>query len=559
MTWALDLGTTNTGLARWDSESDSPQLVELPAICRKPGRTDPLEAPRMVPSAVAVMPGKDLATRLGRWPWLARRVYWGRQGIIGRDALDRFHSTEDRRLCRSFKSDLLRRPTRPLAHFGQRSYDARQLARIFLRELFAETYRNYGEKVRDLVVTAPVDSFDTYRSELSHITKAIGVQRLRLIDEPVAAALGYGMGLDKPQLVLVVDFGGGTLDLAVTRISPREAAQGHCEVLAKEGRPIGGRTIDQWLLDFVAEKLDVSLQGMGSEVALWRELMFAEAHRVKEAVYFKPTSNFSVVPGEELRGISARLRDRPRYLEVSRDDLNQLLQDHQLYDMLEDCCVGLDQHMMQQGIDPQSIDEVLMVGGSTLLPGVYRHFEHRYGRDKVRAWQPFEAVAWGAAAYAAGRIGQSDYLVHDYAMVALDPKSLEKQYLTIIPRGTRFPTPPDFWKRRFVPTCALGEPERRFELVVAELSVPGSERRFAWDADGQLQRAGGDALEPIIVPLNADNPTLGTLDPPHQPKDRAPRLEISFGVDENRWLIVTVQDLKTDKTLLRSAPVARLL
>ena len=125
----------------------------------------------------------------------------------------------------------------------------------------------------------------------------------------------------------------------------------------------------------------------------------------------------------------------------------------------------------------------------------------------------------------------------------------------VIPRGTPFPTPPAFWKRQFVPTCALGEPERTFKLVICE--VGAAAEGFVWDADGRLHRAGAGG--PVVVKLNESNPALGRLEPPHPPGDKRPRLEIGFGVNAERWLCATVRDLRSGKHLMNGEPVVRLL
>lgn len=108
----------------------------------------------------------------------------------------------------------------------------------------------------------------------------------------------------------------------------------------------------------------------------------------------------------------------------------------------------------------------------------------------------------------------------------------------------------------------FGEPESTFKLVILEISRPeGSDRRFVWDAAGDLHTVGGDVpTDPeVVVALNETSPTLGLLDPPHQPGDRRPRLEVAFGVNAERWLVATVVDLFTHRTLLRAEPVVRLL
>jgi hypothetical protein len=170
-------------------------------------------------------------------------------------------------------------------------------------------------------------------------------------------------------------------------------------------------------------------------------------------------------------------------------------------------------------------------------------------------------VAYGGACFAADRIGALDFIVHDYAFVTHDPKTGAAEHTVIVPRGTRFPTPPDLWKRQLVPTCSLGEPEQVFRLVICEIERgDGSDRRFVWDAAGDLHKVGGAAGKAeLVVPLNAASPTLGYLDPPHEPQDRRPRLEIAFGVNAERWLVATVHDLLTREELMHEEPVVRLI
>lgn len=560
--WAIDFGTTNTGLARWDLDADRARMVELPAICRRPGRVEPLEAPRLVPSAVHLLPPTGLADKIGRTRFMLKRVFWGRHAYIGRPAMELNQGWAHPQFATAFKPELGRAPNKTMARLRGQTYSAREVARTFMRELLAEVKRTTGRRIRELVVTVPVESYDAYRAELAQMCKALGVTRVRFLDEPVAAAIGYGLGLRSSRKVLVVDFGGGTLDLALVDLTPRETEIGGCRVLAKEGRPIGGNTVDGWLMQRFARRLGVPLdpKGDAEEVELWHRLMLAESRRVKEAVYFADTATFTLAPPAELRSIAARLGPHAQFLDVTRDDVVSLLESRKLYAMLDDCADGIRRQLVRRGLSEDDIDDVLMVGGSTLLPRVFSAFEKRYGRDRVRAWQPFEAVAFGASAYAAGRYGQSDFLVHEYAFVTYDPKTHDKQYRTIVPQGTRFPTPTDLWKRQLVPTCALGEPERVFKLVVCEIAGRGHDRRFAWDAAGNVRQLGeGGSAEPIIVPLNESNPALGYLDPPHEPGDRTPRLEIAFGVDDNRWLIATAKDLKTGRLLMEREPVVRVL
>jgi hypothetical protein len=169
-------------------------------------------------------------------------------------------------------------------------------------------------------------------------------------------------------------------------------------------------------------------------------------------------------------------------------------------------------------------------------------------------------VAHGAACFAAERFSQADFIVHDYAFLTHDPKTNEPRHTVVVPKGTRFPSRLDLWKGRVVPTCPLGEPETLFKLVICEMGKADGARRFVWDASGDLHKLGGrDGDGRIIVPLNESNPALGTLDPPHRPGDRRPRLEVAFGVNGDRWLVATVFDLVSRELLMEEEPVVRLL
>jgi len=561
--WALDLGTTNTLLARWDDRQERPVVLELRSISRAPERDDALEAPRVVPTAVHLLAEPGVWARLGQWGPFARHLSLGKLAHIGRPAVELNETRPHKSYVPTFKQALSRSPLMPLARAGGRSYCGRDVAQIFLRELLAEAEANTGARIRDLVVTVPVETFETYRAELLAIGKRLGIRRMRFLDEPIAATLGYGLGLAQKRCVLVVDFGGGTFHIVLVRLGISEVRAGQAEVLAKAGRDLGGRTVDGWLLDALCRRLDYAPDAEdGDDGSLWRRMMLAEACRVKEAVYFQERATFTLLPGEDLRQFEARVRGRLTSLEFGRADLVQLLEERGLYRTLEDCLAEVLWHSEKQGVAASDIDEVLMVGGSTLLPEVYTLFERRFGRNRVRAWQPFEAVAYGATVFAAGRTEPADFIVHDYALLTYDLRTKEPQYSVIVPRGTRFPTPPQLWKRQLVPTCPRGEPEKVFKLVVCEMGASEEERRFGWDREGRLHKLGGAAgrgSSQLVVKLNEADPVLGSLDPPHAPSDTAPRLEVSFGVNAERWLCATVLDLRRGKHLLRDEPVVRLL
>jgi molecular chaperone DnaK (HSP70) len=556
--WGIDLGTTNTGVAAWDAGSGQPRLVELPAICRDPHGADPLEAPRLVPTAVHLLPAEGWLDRLGAWPPIARLAFLGRVAEIGRPAVERNQGIANVAYVPGFKQALMTEPVRPLARRGRRPVTARDAASAFLRELLAEIKRATGLRPRGLAVTAPVVAFETYRAEVQAILRDLGVRRVQFVDEPVAAALGYGLSLSRDRTLLVVDIGGGTMHVVLVRLTARGAAGGHADVLAKQGSRLGGNAVDGWVLEELCRDMGQPVdpdEDEGSQ--LWRRLMLAEACRVKEAVFFQESAEFLVAPFGV--GWGPRVPGAGRVV-LTRERLREILLGNGFFKALDQC---LDLAMAQAGVSAAAVEEVLLVGGSTLLPGVFAALEGRFGRSRLRAWQPFEAVAHGAACFAADRVSALDFIVNDYAFITHDARSGDEQHTVIVPRGTRFPTPPDFWRRQLVPTCALGEPETVFKLLVCEIARGmGGDRRLVWDAAGGLHKIGGDAAEPrhdIVVPLNASSPTLGTLDPPHSPRDRRPRLDVAFGVNADRWLVATVHDLLAGKELMREEPVVRLV
>jgi molecular chaperone DnaK (HSP70) len=555
--WALDLGTTNSAVARWDESRGQPQLIELNAVCRNPEGEDALEAPRLVPSAVDLIDKPTFLDRVGRWPPLARRMFLGRHALIGRPALVRNDGVAHPSFVPSFKTALYGEPLRPLARVGRRAVTAREAARAYLRELLAEVKRATGHRLRDLVVTAPVSAFESYRAEVQGLLRDLGVKRIRFVDEPVAAALGYGLNLSQERDVLVIDIGGGTMHVVLVRLSPRGSLGGQAEVLAKRGRLMGGNAVDGWVLTDLCRQMDYELQeGDEESLRLWRRLMLAEACRVKEQVFFRDSETFLLTPP----GLSAREGSRPpgsSFVTLTRTRLGEILEENGFYRGLKN---SLDEVFEQARMKPDDVEDVLMVGGSTLLPGVFPLLESRFERRRLRAWQPFEAVAYGAACFAADRVAASDFIVHDYAFVTHDPKTGAEQHTVIVPKGTRFPTAPELWKRQVVPTCSLGEPETIFKLLICEIARGDGERRFVWDAAGDVHKVGGTGgQDQVVVPLNASSPTLGYLEPPHSPRDRRPRLEIAFGVNADRWLVATVRDLLAQKELMREEPVVRLL
>jgi molecular chaperone DnaK (HSP70) len=320
-------------------------------------------------------------------------MFLGRRALIGQRALDRNRDVALPAFAPTFKAALASEATRPLARVGRRQLSAREVAGLFLRELLAETKRATGHRIRDLVVTSPVSAFETYRAEVQRLLADLGVRRVRFVDEPLAAALGYGLSLSHERCVLVVDIGGGTMHVALVELSPRGSLGGEARVLAKQGRPLGGNAVDGWLLEAACAKAGLpSLDVLGDESArFWRRVMLAEACRVKEALHFEDSAVFRVTP-------PAPSRAAPSLLSFTRAELVAVLEANGFYRGLESCLAAMFEDGRAKASD---VDDVLVVGGSTLLPGVHARIEQHVEKRRLRAWQPFEAVAYGGACFAA--------------------------------------------------------------------------------------------------------------------------------------------------------------
>ena len=154
---------------------------------------------------------------------------------------------------------------------------------LFLRELFSEVSKQTGERIRELAVTVPVDAYESYRAELRSVLRELGVKTIHFVDEPVAAAAGYGVSTGSTKRVLVVDFGAGTLDLALVNVDAKGMESGRCEVIAKTGRAIGGSHVDEWIFEAFCNRLGYRMDAADD---FWKRLVIEEARNVKEqAVY----------------------------------------------------------------------------------------------------------------------------------------------------------------------------------------------------------------------------------------------------------------------------------
>jgi molecular chaperone DnaK (HSP70) len=517
--WAIDLGTTNTVVAV--EELGSVRAMHLPDL----GRKLPVEQFPLIPSAVQV------TERPGTWRTFFRRR---REVFIGQTALSRNFDGRSPAFAQSFKPYLAMEPHRPMLRLpnGQQ-FTARDVAALFLRELLQAIRKQQRSRVLDLTIPTPVAYFEHYRAELQSATRQLGVKRFRSLDEPVAAALGYGVNVGRDETLLVVDFGGGTLNLAVMRLGPQAALRGRTDVLAKHMIRIGGNDVDTWILDHLFPRQAGSI---------WPYNLRWEAVRVKEELSQTQSVEFS----ED--GLRSGL---------TRDDLLEILAKRGLFDQLRIALRDIQRQLLDRsGEAVADVEEVLMVGGSTLLPGVPAAVDDFFPQAVVRhdPGYVFSSVALGAARFAGG-LPVEDFIYHDYGLAVQNVQSQGHliDYELLVPRRSRYPTAPNAIVRYY--GDYQGMEEVRFS--VAEIGRLGQEP-VAWELRNNGNRYWAPKTIEERALVSELNPQDTTLPLSPRGEGKSPRLRVMFSVNEDRWLCVTAEDLIAKRFLQVDEPLVRL-
>jgi molecular chaperone DnaK (HSP70) len=517
--WAIDLGTTNTVVAM--AEGGSVRTLNLPEV----GRTLPTDQSPLVPSAV------HITEELERFLWFfhrrRHRVY------IGQQALSRNFDRRSPSFAQSFKRFLANEPHRTMVRTGSRHWSVRDVVHLYLQELLSTISRQSREKVLDLTIPAPVGYYEHYRAELRSMAMRLGVKRFRSLDEPIAAALGHGVNVARDETLLVVDFGGGTLNLAVAELGPQTADTGAAPVLAKHMVGIGGDDVDRWLMETLVPHALLDLPE-------WQRDLKWEAMLVKEQVSKGGTGEF------RWGGIRT---------EVTREDLVRILRERGLYDQLRIALMDIRRQLQETpGAEDRGVDEVLLVGGSTMLPEVAAVVDDAFPEAVVRhdPEYVFTGVALGAARYAGG-VAVDDFVYHDYAVAVQNEKTHTVEYELLVPRRTRYPTPRNFATRYYADFHGMSE--MRFSIcevgrlgqapVAWEMRPNGNQY---WAPKTEEERALVVELNPADAPLPLRPVGQGT----------SPRLRVTYTINSDRWLTVTVDDLVRKQPIREDEPVVRL-
>jgi molecular chaperone DnaK len=385
-----------------------------------------------------------------------------------------------------------------------KDYTAPEISAMILQKLKKAAEDYLGTTVTEAVITVPAYFNDAQRQATKDAGRIAGLDVKRIVNEPTAAALAYGLDKKKDETIAVYDFGGGTFDVSIL-----EVGEGVIEVKSTNGDThLGGDNIDQriveWLIDEFKKDEGLDLRAKGNEMALQRLKDAAEKAKIELSTTVETEINLPFVTADATG---------PKHLvkKLTRAKLEQLVDDL-LQRSIEPCKKAL----ADAGIDASKIDEVVLVGGQTRMPKIQELVKELFKREPHRGVNPDEVVAIGAAIQAGVLAGEvKDLLLLDVTPLTLSIETLGGVATAMIPRNTTIPTK----KTETFSTAADSQTE-------VEVHVLQGER-----------------------PMAAQNRTLGKFKLsgiPMAPRG-VPQIEVTFDIDANGILNVTAKDTATSK------------
>ncbi len=528
---AVDFGTSNTVVAVWDETRGDGTPLHIPdygVLLNGEG-----EQISVVPSLIHYMPDRR------RW--------------IGAQVLQQnlYHAPHTFRWMKRYIAN--RSPIKLRLDGRQISpFDA---GRDFLTGvlLFAREELDIADE--EIALTVPVESFEHYEDWLSEVAETAGMPRFRLIDEPSAAALGYGAHIQPGDVYLIFDFGGGTLDISVVLIEEDTGqtsggAGRRCRVLGKAGVELGGMTLDQWLFQEVLRRCGRT--DLDEDVRQVSNALLVECERAKERLSFQERADVSVVNPYTGAVLSA---------EFTRAQFEALLDAHDAFATLDRTLRRALNGARERGYREEDIKAVLMVGGSSQIPAVRNTLNRIFGKDRVLLNRPLDAVARGAAAFVAG-VDFYDHIQHDYAIRFLNRQKGDYDYRVIVNRGTPYPTDEPL-ARLQVKTSHEGQTQ--LGIAIFEISERHSRRsderpmELVFDPSGAarvVDVAPDDEERRSYFWMNEGSPMFLSANPPG--KQGEARFAVEFSIDGNKRLLLTARDLKTGSLTHRDYPVVKL-
>jgi molecular chaperone DnaK len=385
-----------------------------------------------------------------------------------------------------------------------KKYTPPEISAMILQKLKKAAEDYLGEKVTEAVITVPAYFNDAQRQATKDAGKIAGLDVKRIINEPTAAALAYGLDKGKDETIAVYDFGGGTFDISVL-----EVGEGVIEVKATNGDThLGGDNIDQrlvdWLIDEFKKNEGLDLRGKGNEMALQRLRDAAERAKIELSTTMETEINLPFITADA---------SGPKHLviKLTRAKLESMVED-----ILQRSVGPSKQCLKDAGVDNSKINEVVLVGGQTRMPRIQQIVKDLFGKEGHKGVNPDEVVAIGAGIQGGVLGGEvKDLLLLDVTPLTLSIETLGGVATPMIPRNTTIPTK----KTETFSTAADSQ-------TSVEVHVLQGER-----------------------PLAAQNRTLGKFHLtglPPAPRG-IPQIEVTFDIDANGILNVTAKDNATGK------------
>ncbi len=530
--YAIDFGTSNTVITRWNPATQATETVSLPGLSVRVGDNPPL-----IPSLVYV----EDATQA--------------KILAGQTVRDRgLDLSSDPRFFRNLKRGIGTDIQGFLPTLDDTTLTFEQVGKWFLAHLIR------GLKAQDpnmeaLTFTVPVDSFEAYRHWLGQVSQSLQVEQVRMLDEPTAAALGYGLG-DRDTL-LVIDFGGGTLDLSLVQLtisqSPSKAKplgfilkwgeknlaetssqkRQIAQVIAKAGKNLGGADIDHWLVDHFAETQQLPNTPLTTRLAERLKIELSSRQSATEA-YFND---------ETLESYA---------LSLDQEQFNAILSQQGFFDTLNESLQQVLRQARNQGFETADIDAVLLVGGTAQIPAVRDWVTQHFPPEKVQGDRPFEAIAQGALQLSQG-VEVKDFLYHSYGIRYWNRREKRHDWHPIIPQGQPYPMEQPV--ELMLGASVNNQPH--IELVIGELGIAETRTEVFFDGDRLITRTSSND-NANVQPLNDRDGArnLATLNPPGSPG--SDRIKLLFWVDGERFLRVTVEDLLANRNLIDNQAVVQL-